>query len=117
MFAVTPERSRAAAASEPTRTSSVAISSSDLSGMACRKAGRTRPAVLPGTGPGAFDSRDARVLPGQGERLVAVRKARARALPLDLALALDPRALLDAIPVEEHPLHSGDGLRRMSGDG
>ena len=35
--------------------------------------------------------------------------------PFDLALALGVRAILDAIPLVEHPLDAGDGLGGWDG--
>ena len=70
------------------------------------------------TGNARFRQRDGRAAlrDPAGAQLVLVRKPRPRALPLDLALALGPRALLDAVPVVEHPLQAGDRLGRMLGD-
>src|SRR5262249_22979123 len=50
-------------------------------------------------------------------RLAHGRKARAAALPLDLALPLAARAALDVVPAVRHLLEAGDAVGRMRGDG
>src|SRR6478672_2656854 len=114
MWTSAPSASRAAWMSAPKRSSSTAMSSRGRRVIARSMLGGARiRSKLQFVSSQGTNCSIGRVL----RSLLPKREAGAGALPLHLALALDPRAALDVVPLVEHALHAGDRLGRMLGDG